>query len=89
MRKEHGLWHVYLLECSDGSLYCGITTDLPRRLMEHNGIHNRGARYTGRRRPVVLKGCLPCRNRSAASRLEAKIKSLPKNKKLVFLGDLA
>ena len=39
-------WHVYLLECADGTLYCGVTTDLARRLAQHNGLAPGGARYT-------------------------------------------
>ena len=37
-------WHVYLLECADGTLYCGVTTDLARRLAQHNGLAPGGAR---------------------------------------------
>ncbi|MBF0515457.1 MAG: GIY-YIG nuclease family protein, partial [Desulfovibrionaceae bacterium] len=40
------MWQVYLLECADGTLYCGVTTDLVRRLAEHNGEAAGGARYT-------------------------------------------
>lgn len=78
------LWHVYLLECADKSLYCGITNNLPRRMREHNGDGGKGARYTRSRRPAVLRACLPCRDRSAASRMEALIKALPTDKKLAF-----
>jgi putative endonuclease len=47
-------WFVYLLRCADGTLYTGITTDVDRRLAEHNGNHGLGARYTRSRRPVTL-----------------------------------
>lgn len=46
-------WFVYLVRCSDGTLYCGISTDVDRRVKEHN-TSKRGARYTHKRRPVVL-----------------------------------
>ncbi|MEG6502462.1 GIY-YIG nuclease family protein, partial [Desulfovibrio sp. 1214_IL3152] len=39
-------WLVYLLECADGTLYCGITRDMERRLAQHNGALAGGARYT-------------------------------------------
>ncbi|MEG1610852.1 MAG: GIY-YIG nuclease family protein, partial [Bilophila sp.] len=45
-------WYVYLLRCADETLYCGVTTDMTRRLAEHNGLQAGGARYTRARRPV-------------------------------------
>lgn len=84
MRSRERLWHVYLLECADKSIYCGISNNLARRLREHNGELGGGARYTRARRPVVLRACLPCRDRRAATRMEALIKSLPANKKMAF-----
>lgn len=79
------LWHVYLLQCRDGTLYCGITTDPDRRLLQHNGLLPGGARYTRGRRPVRLLACRVCPNRSKALRLEKTIKSLPREKKAAFL----
>jgi putative endonuclease len=70
-------WLVYLLECADGTLYCGITTNMPRRLAQHNGHQAGGARYTRGRRPVFLRASLTCASRSHALRLEASIKKLP------------
>ena len=73
---------VYLLRCSDNTLYCGITTDIERRLNEHNGlIKNKGAHYTRARLPVncVYKQSFP--NRSEASKEEACIKSLTREQK--------
>ena len=55
MTEETARWWVYLVQCSDQSLYVGITTDLNRRLQEHNGETRGGARYTRARRPV--HGC--------------------------------
>lgn len=41
------VWHVYLLECADGTLYCGVTSDLDRRLAQHNGLKPGGADIPG------------------------------------------
>ena len=46
-------WFVYILKCSDNTLYTGITTDIERRIKEHNSS-NKGAKYTKTRRPVKL-----------------------------------
>ncbi len=81
------LWHVYLLESSNGNFYCGITNNLFRRLREHNGVLKGGAKYTRQGRPFILRACLPCRDRSSAQKLEARIKTMPKSGKMVFFGD--
>lgn len=71
--KENG-WTVYILRCADNSLYTGITTDVARRISEHNsGV--RGASYTRARRPVELAFSFKASNRSQASRAEAWIKA--------------
>lgn len=69
-------WVVYMLRCADGTLYTGITTDLERRLAEHNGEGRLGARYTRSRRPVALAYSELASSRSEASRREAAIKQL-------------
>lgn len=74
-------WIVYLLKCSDGTLYCGITNDLTRRLNEHNNT-NKGAKYTKSRRPVSLLKYFEAEDRSSASKLEYKIKQLSREEKL-------
>ncbi|MEW5773139.1 MAG: GIY-YIG nuclease family protein [Thermodesulfobacteriota bacterium] len=79
------MWFVYLLECADGALYCGVTTDLDRRLAEHNGQAPGGARYTRARRPVRLAASAPCPDRASACRLEDRIKRLPRSRKLAAL----
>ncbi len=71
---------VYLLRCSDGSLYCGWTTDVQRRLREHQA--GAASRYTRRRRPVEVAWWSPMPTRSAAMREEARIKRLPRPEKL-------
>jgi len=79
-------WHVYLLRCSDNSLYCGITTDLIRRVKEHN-TSVKGAKYTKTRRPVSLVYSEYVDGRSEACKLEAKIKKMPKTKKELLVAD--
>ena len=73
-------WVVYLVRCSDKSLYCGISNDLKSRLIEHN--LGKGAKYTRSRRPVDLVGISPEMTKSEALKLEYRIKQLPANKKI-------
>ena len=73
-----------MLRCADGSLYTGITTDLDRRLAEHNGDGPAGARYTRSRRPVQLVYSEAASNRSNASQREAAIKQLDRARKLAL-----
>lgn len=80
------LWHVYMLRCADGTLYTGITTDIDRRLEEHNGLRNGGAKYTRCRRPVSLVWSETGRDRSQVSRREYEIKRLTKRAKLALIG---
>lgn len=79
-------WQVYLLECADGTLYCGITTDVERRLAQHNGFLPGGARYTSGRRPVRLLAVRNCSDKSEALRLELSVKARPRQRKLDVLG---
>lgn len=78
-------WHVYILRCADGTLYTGITTDLERRLEEHN-TSDRGARYTRSRRPVRLAWSEEAENHAAASRREHGIRRLGRHGKLELLA---
>ncbi len=73
-------WFVYIVRCSDNSLYCGTTVDLSRRIKEHNAS-SRGAKYTRSRRPVKLVWSMEVLNRSEALKLELKVKKLSKKKK--------
>jgi len=77
-------WCVYMLRCADGSLYTGITTDLARRVAEHNGAGGAGARYTRSRRPVQLVYAEAAANRAEATRREAAIKQLDRAGKLAL-----
>jgi len=79
-------WHVYLLACADGTLYCGVTTDIIRRLGEHNaGLPGGGAKYTRARLPVALVASAPCADKGAALRLEIAVKKRPRAAKLAHL----
>ncbi len=70
------LWRVYLLRCSDNSLYCGATTDIERRLTEHNlGV---GSRYTRSRLPARLVWSSGELTKSEAFKEEYRIKRLSK-----------
>lgn len=75
---------MYLARCADGSLYCGVTTDVPRRLALHNA--GRGARYTASRRPVALAWREAAPSRGAALRREAALKRLPRSAKLALVA---
>lgn len=83
------MWYVYLLECADGSLYCGVTTNLARRIAQHNGLVPGGAKYTCARRPVRLIASCICADRSEACRLEYRIKRLPRTEKLAALSTVS
>ena len=72
-------WSVYIVECSDGTLYTGVTTELERRINEHND--GTGAKYTRHRRPVKLVYSEPASNRSAAIKRELAIKRLTTDRK--------
>ena len=78
-------WFVYLLRCADDTLYCGVCTDLERRLQEHNSSP-KGARYTRARRPVSMVWQLELESRSEACREEARIKRLTRQAKEQLIG---
>ena len=77
-------WYVYMLRCGDGSLYTGSTTDVDRRLREHQS--GTGARYTRSRPPVTLAYVEEAPDRSAAQRREAAIKKLSRDQKWSLIG---
>jgi putative endonuclease len=78
-------WFVYILQCADTSLYCGVTTDLSRRLFEHNNTR-RASKYVASRRPATLVYQEGARDRSSALRREAQIKKLSRRKKLEIIN---
>ena len=74
-------WTVYVLRCKDDSLYTGVTTDIERRINEHNNDNKLGASYTKSRRPVKLVYSEPCDDRSKALKREMGIKKLTRKQK--------
>lgn len=76
-------WCCYLLRCADGTLYCGITNDLDKRLAAHNA--GTAAKYTRARGPVELAYVERCEDKSAALKREMAIKALPRAAKLVLI----
>ena len=76
-------WHVYIILCSDATLYTGITNNLARRYAQHTD--RRGARYFRGRRPVEVVYLESGHSRSSASRREAAIKKLPRCDKINLL----
>jgi len=78
-------WKVYLLECADGTYYCGVAKHLARRLAQHNGEQPGGAKYTRARRPVKLLTFRICPDKRSAYHLEYAVKAAPRGKKLDVL----
>ena len=79
------MWFVYIIQCQDETLYTGITTDLDRRLEEHNSSV-KGAKYTRGRGPVKLVYSAEMGDRSSASKEEYRIKQLSREEKLSLLS---
>lgn len=77
-------WHLYLIECTDGSLYAGITTDVERRFQEH--LNGEGARYTRFHKPLRLVASCLAGSRSEALRAELALKRLPKTRKIAAVS---
>lgn len=80
------MYYLYILKCVDKTLYTGITTDLKRRVAEHNS-GKLGAKYTHGRRPVKLVYSKKFKNRSTASREESRIKTLSRPAKLKLVAN--
>ena len=77
---------VYILRCSDGTLYTGWTADLCARVRAHNGVGGAGAKYTRSRRPVALAYYEEHGDSRAAMRREAAIKRLPRAEKEALIA---
>jgi putative endonuclease len=73
-------WHIYIVRCSDGTLYTGIAKNLRKRIEEHNSVEG-GARYTRSRQPVELVYSEQALSRSDALKREYEIKRMPRAKK--------
>ena len=78
------MYHLYVLKCADKTLYTGITTDVERRVREHN-TGKLGAKYTRARRPVTLVYAKKYKSRGAALKAEAKLKAMPRAEKLILI----
>lgn len=76
-------WHLYLIECLDGSLYAGISTDVAARYKKH--CSGKGARYTRAKPPVRLVGSIPCGTRSDALKAEYAIRKLSRAEKIATI----
>ena len=81
--RELIMWDVYILECNDKTLYTGVTTDINRRVGEHN--RSKGGNYTRIRMPVTLVYQESYPNRSDALKREIQIKRWSKEKKLALI----
>ncbi len=81
------MYYVYLLQCSDGTIYTGITTDVERRFQEHK--NGKGGHYTSSRKAVKLLYTEKQKNRSNALKREAEIKGWRREKKLNLVGAAA
>lgn len=79
MEKE---WTLYILECKDGTLYTGITDNLPRRLRAHRT--GKGAKYTRGRAPLTLRYVERCESYSQALQREIQIKRMSRSEKLAL-----
>lgn len=88
LNKENAVqqkYYVYILRCSDSSLYTGVTTDMKRRFAEHqNGI---GAKYTRAHPPVEVVYKKKVNNRSLAQKREGEIKKMSRIQKLALISD--
>jgi len=78
------MYYLYILKCADKTLYTGITTDLKRRVAEHNST-KLGSKYTHSRRPVKIVFSKRFKTRAIASKEEARIKKLKRSQKLELI----
>mgnify|MGYP001549034909 CR=1 FL=1 len=78
------VWHLYLLRCGDGTLYCGIALDVRARLKQHQ--EGRGAKYTRGRGPLELVHEEVCGTRPEALKREREVKRLSRAAKLAMAG---
>jgi putative endonuclease len=81
------VWYVYMLKCSDDTLYTGIAKDVAKRIYEHNHDDVRGSRYTRVRRPVRLAYQEPAHSRSEATQRERHIRRLTRKQKEALIKE--
>ena len=82
-KTKKNFWCVYILRCSDGTYYTGITNNIKKRL--HNHENNKGAKYTKGRGPFILVYQDKCKDRSEASQKECVIKKLSLTEKICLI----
>jgi len=85
---ESVIWHVYIVKCSDESLYTGITKDINRRISEHNTNNKLGSKYIRSKRPVSLVYSESYISQTEARKREAAIKSWTREYKLKLIKNL-
>lgn len=78
------MWQVYILKCKDGTFYTGVTTDVRRRVAEHNNSAL-GAKYTRGRRPVKLVYARKMKDKSLVAKEECRIKKLARKEKIALI----
>ena len=81
-KKPTSAWFVYMLECTEGLIYTGITTDMAARFEKH--CTGRGAAFTRMNKPLRVMAAMPRDNRSEASKTEAALKKLRRPEKLLW-----
>ncbi|MDC1536412.1 GIY-YIG nuclease family protein [Candidatus Thioglobus sp.] len=80
------IWTIYILECSDKTLYCGITNNIENRLKQHNGEIKGGAKYTRSRQPLELVYQESALSRSEALKREIVIKKMTRKTKTALIS---
>lgn len=80
------MYYVYILRCTDGSLYCGYTTDVEKRFEKHKS--GKGAKYTKSHPPLEVVYKEEFENKSDALKRECEIKSMTRAQKEKLLGNI-
>jgi len=90
LKAERAKWYVYMIRCRDGTLYTGISNDVPSRFEKHREMGKQGAKYLRGRGPLKLVFQIKIGSKSAALKLEQKIKKLSKSQKEIIVqkGDI-
>lgn len=81
------MYYIYILRCDDDKLYTGITTDVKRRFEEHKQQKGKGAKFTRSHKAETVEAVWSAADRSLASKLEYRIKSLSRTQKLSLIAD--
>ncbi|MEM9384295.1 MAG: GIY-YIG nuclease family protein [Pseudomonadota bacterium] len=89
MTLANSIWFIYFVRCASDEIYTGIATDVARRFAEHQANGPRTARFLRGRGPLTLVTYAPAGSRSAALRLESRVKRLPRARKLAMLASEA